>query len=1265
MRILRLIVLLLALAPAALAAQVGVTTDILRGRVTDAQGAPVASARVEAVSAETGVRRSTVSGADGRYTLTFPDGGGRYTVRVSAPGQGAATQTVSRAADEEVLVANFRLTTQPILLEGITARAERPAPGRGEAGGTERAVSSELASRLPLENATDPAQLASLVPGVVATSGDSADARGSFSVAGQRAALNNVTLDGTSFSSRLTGGQAGGGSPVGVPSEGVRATSVVTNTFDVARGEFSGGLVAMTTRAGSNVPNGSVTWALRDPSLQSGGTGRPGSAYTQNRFSGGYGGALIKDRLFAYGSGQYQRRTDDLFSLTPTDPASLQSLGVSPDSVARFLGILQGQYGIDTNGQTGSFSRVGNAVSLLGRVDFLPVEQQTVSVRALYNGYRQDNSRIGFLNLRQNGGRSRTDSWGLITTLTSRFGGGFINELRLSASDDRRRQDPYALLPEGQVRVGSTLSDGTQSFATLSFGGARSLPQNSDERALELSDELSLLLRETHRLKLGLFANHARFTQQTTTGMNGSFRFNSLADLENRLPSEFNRSLGSAGPTGGGLSAALYAGDTWRPVQEVQVTFGVRAEATRYDDAPAYNAQVDQLFGVRTDEVPGEVHLSPRAGFSWRLSEQGAPLKLLRGGVGEFRGRAPFALYAAALNQTGVGGEEQISCVGGAAPVPDYESYADDPSSIPEACVGGIVTAPSRLPNVTTFDPGFSSPRSWRASLGYQAQIFRMLGASIDANYSLGVKLYGVGDLNLGAPAFTLASEGGRPVYAPASAVVPTTGAVDFNASRLHPEYGYVFGLQSGLKSRTAQATLGINGVLPLRIFYQASYTFSHSRDQSSFSCCSPQQGFAQTPIAGDPNRLDWAPSDFERRHSVNTIVGMPATSWLDVSLIGRVSAGSPFTPLVGADINGDGARNDRAFVFDPSAASDPTVAAGMERLLAVAPSRVADCIRSQFGQVADRNSCRNPWSTSLDMRASIHPNTRALQNRLQVSVDAQNLGAGVDRLLHGSGDLRGWGAPSFFSDNVLLYPRGFDPATHQYRYVVNENFGRSRFAGFGGTFQVQVSARVALGRAPTQGGFGGGLAAIAFGGFGGGGGGGAGGPGGGGGGRGGFDATSVVSRILPEPITPIIELKDSLHLSNEQVARLRVIADSLRARNRTLSDTLTGLIEQQMATQAPAAGAGAGAGGQGGERRGGQRGEGGGPGGGFAAVGQLFQTMAPQITAGRKNVQTALDEAKAVLTADQWRKVPAALRNALGPFGTGGNFGGRGGGRP
>ncbi|HEX5724098.1 MAG TPA: carboxypeptidase-like regulatory domain-containing protein, partial [Longimicrobiaceae bacterium] len=528
MRCLRTLAALLfaALLPAALAAQVGVTTDILQGRVTGPDGRPLAGAQVEAVSAESGVRRSVATRADGRYTIVFPDGGGRYTVRASFLGMQPATITLAREADEDVLVANFRLGEQAISLEGIRAQADRvPPPTRGETGGQERTLPGEVVNRLPLED-NDPARLATLAPGVVAAQGDSLESRGAFSVAGQRSSLNQVTLDGTSFASALTGGQAGGGSPLGIPQEGIRGTSVVTNTYDVARGQFAGGQVAMTTRSGTNRVQGSFSYLLRDPTLQ-GGVGRAswGGGFTQNRVSGGLGGPVVKDKLFYFFSFSGQRRTDDLFSLAPDEPRVVEDLGVSADSVARFLGILQS---LGASGRTGQFERTGDALSLLGRVDYNLTEGHTLALRGHLNVYDQDNARIGFLETLDNGGESSSEGKGGILTLTSRFGGSWVNELRASLNDDRREQAPYQQVPEGRVRVASDLEDGERGVSTLVFGGDRSLPSTTRERTLEVSNELSFLFRDQHRIKLGALVNRTAFEQQTTFNRLGSFEFPSL-----------------------------------------------------------------------------------------------------------------------------------------------------------------------------------------------------------------------------------------------------------------------------------------------------------------------------------------------------------------------------------------------------------------------------------------------------------------------------------------------------------------------------------------------------------------------------------------------------------------------------------------------------------------------------------------------------------------------------------------------------------------
>ena len=78
--------------------------------------------------------------------------------------------------------------------------------------------------------------LSATAPGVTAVAGT--DSSGvAFSVAGQRTTLNNVTLDGLSFGA------------VTVPQEGLRGTRVITNTYDVSRGQFTGGVISSSTRS--------------------------------------------------------------------------------------------------------------------------------------------------------------------------------------------------------------------------------------------------------------------------------------------------------------------------------------------------------------------------------------------------------------------------------------------------------------------------------------------------------------------------------------------------------------------------------------------------------------------------------------------------------------------------------------------------------------------------------------------------------------------------------------------------------------------------------------------------------------------------------------------------------------------------------------------------------------------------------------------------------------------------------------------------------
>src|SRR2546423_2365142 len=321
-----LVALLAALLARPAAGQVGATTDIITGTVTGPDSQPLAGAVVVAPSVEPRVSHQRTSDANGRFTIVFPDGGGRYELTARFMGMAAVQVNVARQADEDRIVANIRMGLAAVPLEPVTvsarsgARSDRTGPG-----GSDRNYNPEQLARLPID-VSDVNTVATLQPGVLGIRGSDSTAT-AFSVAGQRPTANNITMDGMSFGS------------ASVPQDAVRSVRVITNSYDVARGQFSGGLVASTTRGGTNVPQGAFTYALRDRSLEWGEvTSSPfGQGMTQNQLGGGMGGPIVPNKLFVFAALQGRWRGQLLPSLVSADPGTLVWLGVNPDSAARFV----------------------------------------------------------------------------------------------------------------------------------------------------------------------------------------------------------------------------------------------------------------------------------------------------------------------------------------------------------------------------------------------------------------------------------------------------------------------------------------------------------------------------------------------------------------------------------------------------------------------------------------------------------------------------------------------------------------------------------------------------------------------------------------------------------------------------------------------------------------------------------------------------------------------------------------------------------------
>jgi hypothetical protein len=1052
----------LALPAAPLAAQ---TADIITGRVLGPGGRPLAGARVRALSMETELARFVFTGGNGRYTLLFPDGGGRYELTVSFIGMADAVAEVERDEQAELIVADFILESRVIQLDAIRVEARQP-PTRAPPADQRLVLTRAFLVRVPLPERSAGA-LARLAAGVTAAAPDSLIDEERVSIAGMDASLNDIRLDGTRI-----GEESAGFAP---PAEGVRRAQVTTSSFDVARGGFAGGSIVLLTTRGTNRAGGTASFSRDEGTLQVR-TSPVATAATRIDVGGSWGGPLREDRLFYNVSFQLRRTLDHRFALAAHDPAAAVRTGISPDSITRFLSILGERYVFGRTGRTGPYDQRTDDVRLQARFDWnitqRPERAQSLAVRLNYNLYLQDSTRIGPLDVTHHGGETDRNNRMVALTHAARFGQRWTSTFNASYAETWNQVLPYLAMPEGRLRVTSDFADGTRGTSSIVFGGNRGIPLDANNRDLQVAHEFALLLpvrdAQVHRLKLGASVQRLRDATRSTENRYGTFTYFSLADFEANRPERFERSLAERETRTGRILAGIYLGDAWRVSAPLELTLGVRWDYSRFAETPAHNPEIVAAFGRRTDVMPVTRALSPRLGFHYRVGTDasGRRARTLSGGIGVFAGRTPTSIFAAALRQTGLPDAElRLLCIGEAVPTPDWDAYLGDPLRVPDACADGgpgTGSQASRVPTVTVIAPSQTLPSTLRAELVYRAPLPVGLEGSVGYTFAYGFGLWGYRDLNLDETATHVLGREARPFFGDPATIVTRTGAVSFATSRRHAGFGHVFEVRSDRRSVTHQLALQASGSLRPATRLGANYTLGTTRDDGAGS-------FAGTPTAGNPNETGWAAAPTDRRHTLNLVVTHALSPAVELATTVRLASGLPFTPLVNRDINGDGARNDRAWVPD-AAGGDAALATGMTRLLARVPGRVRRCLERQPGRIAGRNTCRDPWTSGLDLRASVRPDVRGIQRRITVSIDTRNTLTGLDVLLHGRTGARGWGEGQR-AEPILLTVTGYDQQAGAFLYEVNEAFGRARQmpTAARNAFGITISGRMLLGGPPAQ----------------------------------------------------------------------------------------------------------------------------------------------------------------------------------------------------
>lgn len=1037
-------VIALAFAPApALFAQ---QTDVIRGRIVGPDSQPLRDVNIRATSYQGGVAKTARTDRDGRFNLVFINGEGDYWIDLQKVGYTARRFEIRRIGDEQVLIANGRMTAAAARLGAVDVVGERnrklPSKSEGEpdAGGGERSLATNPVAPDDAGNLAAMAAAAGfqIVPGLDGAS----DA---FSALGLSGDQNNTTFAGL------------GSGVTALPPDILATTSINAYPFDVSLGGFSGAQVTIRTIPGTNFSRRALTTHAIMPSLEWGNQSAlaQGRRFTNLRLGGNAAGPMVADKAFYNTACNVQRQFSDLQTLLNTGAVGLTAAGIAADSASRLVGILRDhRIPIDRSGLPDLLAR--DALQFSGNLDVSPSGSgagHSFTIGGAGNYNRTQPVGRGSLILGTPSHSGETSFWGANVTAAhaNYFWFGVLSKTTLGFAASGSATSPYEDLPEGTVRVSSALPDGSASVKSLMFGGASTSSEITNQ-ALQVTNQLTWFSADnTHSLKIMSSLARDAFRADGSPSLLGTFAYNSLADLDAGRPASYSRTLNAASRRGSQIAGAFSIGDSWRPTTGLQFQYGVRADANRFTARPMRNQDVLSAFAADNSFVPNRIYVSPRLGMQWFYGHTreveyapGAarpPRAVIHAGVGVFQNMATSQLISGAVGATGLPGSSRaITCVGSATPAPDWDAFIGNPDAIPDRCADGSdgTAFATASPNVTFFDRGYRQPRSLRGAADWSGPVLDdrfVLG--VQGIVSSGLDQQGVFDINLDStPRFALAGEGNRPVFVDPSAIVPSTGAVGISASRVSSRFQHVWSTRSGLRVPSRQLNVNLKPITANRfLHWEATYTLLDAHETFT--------GFTST--AGNPFRVESGRSLQGGRHTVYLRwYDFPIRDLVYVTAYARFMSGERFTPLVANDINGDGMVNDRAFIADPASIADPSARDGMQALLEHGPSSVRDCLRRQVHTLAARGSCQTGWTANGLVSVKFNPQKIGLPKRASLTLTVSNPIALADLALHGSNDLRGWGQ-DIPPDQNLLFVRGFDAASRQFRYEVDQRFGSTR----------------------------------------------------------------------------------------------------------------------------------------------------------------------------------------------------------------------------
>src|SRR5437867_3265664 len=244
-----------------------VTAGVL-GTVVDPSGAAVSGATVVLRNPDTGLQRRAKTNESGEYEFLAVPVGEKYSVQAEAKGFEKSVQSGIKLVLNQKYRADFKLVvgavTETVEVTGATAQVDTTNTQLGDV------IENKKMTSLPL-NGRSYIDLLGLQAGVVPISSEGAIAdrkvsgngdSGQVSVNGQRESANSFLVNGGDVEESVDNGASI------VPTlDSIQEFRLLTNSFNAEYGRFSGAIVNVLTKSGTNEIHGSAYEFLRNEKL--------------------------------------------------------------------------------------------------------------------------------------------------------------------------------------------------------------------------------------------------------------------------------------------------------------------------------------------------------------------------------------------------------------------------------------------------------------------------------------------------------------------------------------------------------------------------------------------------------------------------------------------------------------------------------------------------------------------------------------------------------------------------------------------------------------------------------------------------------------------------------------------------------------------------------------------------------------------------------------------------------------------------------------